>query len=188
MVATRRSASAAAAAAAARKKSDDKVTAAVASKGPAAAVAAIKTKKTSPKKKTASVVTKPSVKKKKKTYNPDEAIANLKFAKVYPLYLSKVEKKGRTEKELLQVIEWLTGYGRKALMKHSNNDDVTFREFFAQAPKINVNVHLITGKICGITVEDIKTPLTQQCRYMDKLVDELAKGWKIEKILRGGSS
>ena len=182
MVATRRSVSAAAG-----KKNDDKVTAAVASKGSTPAVAKAKKKTSPPKKKTASVVTKPSVKKKKK-YNPDEAIANLKFAKVYPLYLSKVEKKGRTEKELLQVIEWLTGYGRKALMKHSNNDDVTFREFFAQAPKINVNVHLITGKICGITVEDIKTPLTQQCRYMDKLVDELAKGWKIEKILRDGSS
>lgn len=113
----------------------------------------------------------------------DQRIAKMVFASVYPMYLAKVEKKGRTKAELHQVIEWLTGFDNKklaALIK----DKVTFEAFFKQA-KLNPNAHLITGLICGYRIEDIKTPLTQQARYLDKLVDELAKGRKMETILRG---
>ena len=104
------------------------------------------------------------------------------FASVYPHYLAKVEKKGRTKEELHQVINWLTGFNEKALQKHINAK-VTFEQFFQNA-KVNPNAHLITGVICGYRVEDIENPLTQQVRYLDKLVDELAKGRKMEKILR----
>jgi hypothetical protein len=104
------------------------------------------------------------------------------FATVYPLYLTKVEKKGRTKAELDQVIEWLTGFDNKKLQALIK-DKVTFEVFFQRA-KLHPNVRLITGVICGYRVEDIKDPLTQQVRYMDKLVDELAKGRKMEKILR----
>jgi hypothetical protein len=113
----------------------------------------------------------------------DQKFAKLIFASVYPLYVKKVEAKGRTEDELKQVIEWLTGFNNKKLQQLIK-DKVTFEEFFNQAI-INPNAHLITGVICGYRIEDIKTPLTKQTRYMDKLVDELAKGRKMEKILRG---
>jgi len=113
----------------------------------------------------------------------DERIAKMTFASVYPLYLAKVEKKGRTKEELHQVIAWLTGFGNKNLQKLIK-ENVTFNQFFQNA-SINPNAHLITGVICGYRVEDIADPLTQQVRYLDKLVDELAKGRKMEKILRG---
>ena len=104
------------------------------------------------------------------------------FASVYPMYLAKVEKKGRTKEELHEVIEWLTGYDEIKLEKMIN-EKVTFKTFFQQAA-INPNAHLITGVICGYRIEEISNPLTQQVRYLDKLVDELAKGKKMEKILR----
>lgn len=111
-----------------------------------------------------------------------ERIAEMTFASVYPLYVAKVEKKGRTKKELHEVIKWLTGYDEKK-MKSLIKDDVTFEYFFKKA-KLNPNAHLITGVICGYRVEEIENPLIQQTRYLDKLVDELAKGRKMEKILR----
>ncbi len=114
----------------------------------------------------------------------DERIAKMTFASVYPHYLAKAEKKGRTKEELHQVIKWLTGYNDKMLQKHIKNK-VTFEQFFQHA-KLNPNAHLITGVICGYRVEEIENPLTQQVRYLDKLVDELARGRKIEKILRAG--
>lgn len=114
--------------------------------------------------------------------NHDERIAQMTFASVYPHYLAKVEKKGRTKEELHQVIEWLTGYDKKKLQKLIE-EKVTFEKFFQDAA-INPNAHLITGVICGYRVEEIANPLTQQVRYLDKIVDELAKGRKMEKILR----
>ena len=116
--------------------------------------------------------------------NHDDRIAKMTFASVYPHYLAKVEKKGRTEEELHQVIEWLTGYKEASLKKHIK-DKVTFEQFFEHA-KLNTNACLITGVICGYRVEEIENPLTQQVRYLDKLVDELAKGRKMDKILRVG--
>ena len=118
----------------------------------------------------------------KSTNNHDERIAKMTFASVYPHYLAKAEKKGRTKEELHQVIEWLTGYNQKTLQKHME-DKVTFEQFFKHA-KLNPNAHLITGVICGYRVEQIENALTQQVRYLDKLVDELAKGRKMDKILR----
>jgi len=112
----------------------------------------------------------------------DERVAKLTFAAVYPHYVTKVEKKGRTKEELHQVIRWLTGFTDKALQKHIS-DNSTFQQFFQRA-KLNPNAHLITGAICGYRVEEIENPLTQKVRYLDKLVDELAKGKKMEKILR----
>jgi hypothetical protein len=112
----------------------------------------------------------------------NERIAKMTFATVYPLYLAKVEKKGRTREELHQVIKWLTGFDNKSLQKLIE-EKVTFEEFFQRA-SLNPNAHLITGVICGYRVEDIENALTQKVRYMDKLVDELAKGRKMEKILR----
>ena len=112
----------------------------------------------------------------------DERIAHMTFASVYPMYVAKVEKKGRTKKELHQVIEWLTGFDQKKLQELIKGQ-VTFASFFGQAT-LNRNVHLITGVICGYRVEEIKDPLTRNVRYLDKLVDELAKGRKMEKILR----
>jgi len=114
----------------------------------------------------------------------DERIAKMTFSSVYPHYLAKVEKKGRTKKELHQVINWLTGFNERTLQKHIK-DKVSFEQFFEHA-KLNPNAHLITGVICGYRVEEIENPLTQQVRYLDKLVDELAKGRKMEKILRAG--
>lgn len=112
----------------------------------------------------------------------DERMAKISFATVYPLYLSKVEKKGRTKEELHQVIEWLTGFDNSKLMELIN-ENVTFEAFFRRA-NLNPNAKLITGVICGYRVEEIENPLTRQVRYLDKLVDELAKGRKMEKILR----
>lgn len=112
----------------------------------------------------------------------DERIAKMTFASVYPHYVNKAEKKGRTKEELHQVIEWLTGFNNKKLQELIK-EKVTFETFFAQA-SLNPNAHLITGVICGYRIEDIETPLTKKVRYLDKLVDELAKGKKMEKILR----
>ena len=116
------------------------------------------------------------------TSNHDECFAKMTFASVYPLYLAKAERKGRTKEELHQVIEWLTGFDNKKL-KELIDQKVTFDVFFHHAT-INPNAHRITGVICGYRVEEIENPLTQQVRYLDKLVDELAKGRKMEKILR----
>ena len=116
------------------------------------------------------------------TSKHDERIAEMTFASVYPHYVTKVEKKGRTKEELHQVIEWLTGYDEKKLQELMDGK-VTFEQFFQNAT-INDNAHLIKGVICGYRIEEITNPLTQQVRYLDKLVDELAKGRKIEKILR----
>lgn len=113
----------------------------------------------------------------------NQRIAKMIFASVYPLYLAKVEKKGRTKEELHQVIEWLTGFDNSKLNELIKGG-VTFATFFQHA-SLNPNAHLITGVICGYRVEDIEDTLTQQVRYLDKLVDELAKGRKMGKILRG---
>ena len=112
----------------------------------------------------------------------DQRIAQMTFASVYPMYVAKVEKKGRTKKELHQVIEWLTGFDNKKL-KELIKANVTFETFFRQA-SLNPNARLITGVICGYRVEEIDDKLMQQIRYLDKLVDELAKGKSLEKILR----
>lgn len=112
----------------------------------------------------------------------DAKIAKMIFGSVYPHYVNKVVSKGRTKKELHEVIEWLTGFNEKKLQEMIDSK-VTFEGFFKKA-KLNPNAHLITGVICGYRIEDIETPLTKQARYLDKLVDELAKGKKMEKILR----
>jgi hypothetical protein len=112
-----------------------------------------------------------------------ERIAKMKFSSVYPLYLAKVEKKGRIKAELDQVVTWLTGYDEKKI-QDLINEGVNFESFFQQAT-LHPNACFITGLICGYRVEEIEHPLTQQVRYLDKLVDELAKGKKMEKILRG---
>lgn len=109
-------------------------------------------------------------------------IAKMTFASVYPHYITKVESKGRTKQELHQVIEWLTGFDYKKLQELID-EKVTFETFFKRA-KLNPNAQLITGVICGYRIEEIDNPLTKQARYLDKLVDELAKGRKMEKILR----
>lgn len=116
--------------------------------------------------------------------NHDERMAQLTFASVYPHYIVKVEKKGRTKEELHQVIEWLTGFDEKKLQELID-EKASFEKFFQNAT-LNPNVQLITGVICGYRIEEIKNPLTQKVRYLDKLVDELAKGRKMEKILRVG--
>jgi hypothetical protein len=118
----------------------------------------------------------------KTTPEHDDRVAKMKFSSVYPHYVNKVEKKGRTKEELHQVIEWLTGFDDKKLQELIDQK-VTFEEFFANA-KLNPNAHLIKGVICGYRIEEIETPLTKQARYMDKLVDELARGRKMDKILR----
>ena len=118
------------------------------------------------------------------TSHHDERIAKMTFASVYPLYLTKVEKKGRTKEELDQVIQWLTGFDEKKLNKLIE-EKATFETFFRKAT-LHPNAHLITGVICGYRVEELENKLTQQVRYLDKLVDELAKGRKMEKILRVG--
>ncbi len=120
------------------------------------------------------------------TDSQDARIAGMAFATVYPLYLAKVVKKGRTKEELDQVIAWLTGYDEKRV-KELIAEKVTFEGFFQHA-RIHPQAHLITGMICGSRVEEIKNPLTQKVRYLDKLVDELAKGRKMEKILRRPAS
>lgn len=117
-----------------------------------------------------------------KATDHDERCAKLTFAAVYPLYLAKLERKGRTREELHRVIEWLTGY-KEAALKKVIQDNLTFEQLFQRA-RLNPNAHLIKGVICGYRVEDIENPLTQQVRYLDKLVDELAKGRSMKKILR----
>lgn len=112
----------------------------------------------------------------------NERIAKMTFASVYPMYVAKVEKKDRTKEELLEVIEWLTGFNTKKLQELID-EKATFEVFFKKA-KLNPNASLIKGVICGYRIEEIKNPLTQKVRYLDKLVDELAKGKKMEKILR----
>jgi hypothetical protein len=111
-----------------------------------------------------------------------ERIAKLTFASVYPHYVTKVEKKGRTKEELHEVITWLTGFDNNTLQQLIN-EKVTFETFFKRAT-LHPNAHLITGLICGYRIEEIENTLTKQVRYLDKLVDELAKGRKMEKILR----
>lgn len=111
-----------------------------------------------------------------------ERMAQMTFASVFPLYLHKIERKGRTKAELLEVIQWLTGYDEQDLDYHIRSHS-TFIDFFEKA-SLHPNAHLITGMICGYRIEDIDNPLTQKVRYLDKLVDELAKGRTINKILR----
>ncbi len=118
----------------------------------------------------------------KVTPEHNEKIAKMTFASVYPHYVTKVEKKGRTKEELHQVIQWLTGFDNKKIQELIDKK-VTFKEFFQQA-NLNPNAHLIKGVICGYRIEEIDNTLTQQVRYLDKLVDELAKGKAMEKILR----
>jgi len=118
----------------------------------------------------------------KTTPEHNERVAKLTFASVYPHYITKVEKKGRTKDELHEVIEWLTGFDDKKLQTLIK-ENVNFEVFFQRA-KLNPNAKLITGLICGYRIEEIDNPLTQKVRYLDKLVDELAKGKKMEKILR----
>ena len=115
---------------------------------------------------------------------PRAKLSEMKFAGVYPLYVQKAERKGRTKDEVDHVICWLTGYDQVSLQEQidAGND---FETFFAQAPAMNPNCALITGVVCGIRVEEIEDPLTRKVRYLDKLIDELARGWKLEKILRG---
>lgn len=105
------------------------------------------------------------------------------FASVYPLYVAKAEKKGRTKAEVDQVISWLTGYGQKELEEQLEKQ-VDFETFFAKAPKLNPSRNLIKGVICGVRVEDIQEPIMREIRYLDKLIDELARGKSMDKILR----
>lgn len=112
-----------------------------------------------------------------------ERIYKLLFSSVYPLYIKKAEAKGRTKEEVDTVIFWLTGYDKKTLQKQIDQKN-DFQTFFAQAPKMNPNASKITGVICGYRVEEIEDEVIQKIRYLDKLVDELAKGKKMEKILR----
>ena len=116
------------------------------------------------------------------TSHHDERIARMCFADIYPHYLTKVEKKGKSQAELHQVITWLTGFDDEQLQRQID-EEATFESFFEQA-NLNANASLITGVICGYRVEEIENPLTQKTRYMDKLVDELARGKKMESILR----
>ncbi len=115
--------------------------------------------------------------------NSNTRIFKMAFASVYPLYIKKVEKKGRTKEEVDTVICWLTGYSKKELQQQIDKKN-DFETFFAKAPQLNPNAPKITGVICGYRIEDIEDPLMQKIRYMDKLVDEIAKGRKMEKILR----
>ncbi|CAM3703557.1 hypothetical protein FSS13T_18760 [Flavobacterium saliperosum S13] len=112
----------------------------------------------------------------------DQRIAKMTFASVYPMYIAKVEKKGRTKEELHEIIKWLTGFDDMKLQELIK-ENVTFETFFQNA-SLNPKANLITGVICGYRIEEIENPLTKQVRYLDKLVDELAKGRKMEKILR----
>ena len=113
----------------------------------------------------------------------EQRVFAMQFAKVYPLYVQKVERKGRTNDEVDQVILWLTGYDRSGLRRQIEQQ-VDLSTFFEQAPALNPNSSLIKGVVCGVRVEDVEDPLMQKIRYMDKLIDELARGRAIEKILR----
>ncbi len=114
---------------------------------------------------------------------PEHRIFKMAFAKVYPLYVQKAERKGRSKEEVDQIIRWLTGYTQKGLERQieQGND---FESFFAEAPAMHPNISLITGVVCGVRVEAVDDPLMQKIRYLDKMVDELAKGKKMDKILR----
>lgn len=118
----------------------------------------------------------------KVTQEYEDRVAGMTFSSIYPHYVKKVEKKGRTVEELLQVIEWLTSFDQTKVQEMVENE-VTFKAFF-EASTLNPNAHLIKGVICGHRVEEIEYPITRQVRYLDKLVDELAKGKKMESILR----
>lgn len=118
----------------------------------------------------------------KTTPEHDDRMAKLTFSSVYPHYVTKIESKGRTKDELHQVIFWLTGFDESQVLKLIE-ENVTFKVFFERA-QLNINAPLIKGVICGYRIEEIETPLTRQVRYLDKLVDELAKGKRMEKILR----
>jgi len=120
----------------------------------------------------------------KNSVSTDERIAKMTFASVYPHYVNKVERKGKTKEELHQVISWLTGFSEEE-MQEQIQEKTTFAQFFDQA-RLHPNAPLITGLICGYRVEEIENPLSQKVRYLDKLVDELAKGRKLDKILRVG--
>ena len=113
----------------------------------------------------------------------DDRVFAMSFAGVYPHYVAKAEKKGRSKDEVDEVIRWLTGYTKAGLAKQLEKR-TSFREFFEKAPKFNPNAALIKGVVCGIRVEDIEDPLMQKIRYLDKLIDELAKGKRMERILR----
>ncbi len=115
--------------------------------------------------------------------NNNSRVFKMSFASIYPLYIQKVEKKGRNKAELNKILFWLTGYNQQTLQQQIDKN-CDLETFFAEAPQINPNVSKITGVICGYRVEDIEDKLMQKIRYMDKLVDELAKGKKMEKILR----
>lgn len=115
--------------------------------------------------------------------NNNTRVYRMSFASVYPHYIQKAEKKGRTKAEVDEIIFWLTGYSEQTLQQHIDNK-TDFETFFTQAPQINPNVSKITGVICGYRVEEIEDKLMQQVRYLDKLIDELAKGKAMEKILR----
>jgi hypothetical protein len=110
-------------------------------------------------------------------------IYSMSVASVYPHYIAKAEKKGRTQAEVDEIFRWLTGYSQRALSEHLENK-TNFEDFFAQAPELNPSRSLITGVICGVRVENIEDPLMREVRYLDKLIDELAKGKAMEKILR----
>ncbi len=110
-------------------------------------------------------------------------IYGMSFASVYVLYIAKVEKKGRTKAEVDEAIRWLTGYTQKAIDSHVEKK-TNFEQFFAKAPKLNPNRSLVTGVICGVRLEEIEDPLMQNIRYLDKLVDEIAKGRPLDKVLR----
>jgi len=107
----------------------------------------------------------------------------MEFAKVYPLYVKKAERKNRTKEEVDQIISWFTGYDREGLQRQVDRG-IDFETFFAQAPAMNPNMSLIKGVVCGVRVEDVEDPLMQKIRYLDKLIDELARGKAMEKILR----
>lgn len=111
-------------------------------------------------------------------------IYKMSIAKVYPMYVEKAEKKDRTKQEVDEIIEWLTGYDDQSL-KSELEKETNFEDFFANAPKLNAKRRKITGVVCGVRVEDIKEPTMQEIRYLDKLVDELARGKSMEQILRG---
>ncbi len=114
---------------------------------------------------------------------PEHRIYNMSFASVYPLYITKAEKKGRTKAEVDHVIKWLTGYTQREFTTHVKKQ-TTFKDFFAEAKKINPKRSLITGVVCGVRVEEVKEPLMREIRYLDKVIDELAKGKSLEKICR----
>ncbi|WP_317314157.1 DUF2200 domain-containing protein [Absicoccus porci] len=113
----------------------------------------------------------------------NEKVFSMKFSKVYPLLVAKAERKGRTKVEVDAIISWLTGYNSEQIQEQLKKE-VDYKTFFEQAPQMNPNCHLITGSVCGIKVQEIEDPLMQKIRYLDKLIDELAKGKAMEKILR----